>query len=79
MAARPVWGTECRVGGLVATRVVEAVVLGGGSGGRAREGAGEGMGLATQGEGTSWVTQRTLQSHCSHPTYGPESEEDLAP
>ena len=37
------------------------------------------MGLATQGEGTSWVTQRTFQSHCRHTTYSPESEEDLAP
>ena len=73
------WGTGCRVGWVVAARVVEAVVVGGGSGGRAREGAGEGMGLATQGEGTSWVTQRTFQSHCRHTTYSPESEEDLAP
>ena len=83
MATWPMWGTGCGIWGLMTARVVEAVILGGGIGWRAREGAGEGaregVGLATQGEGPSRVTQGTLQCDCSYTPESPESEGNLAP
>ena len=74
MATWPMWGTGCGI-----ARVVEAVILGGGIGWRAREGAREGVGLVTQGEGPSRVTQGTLQCDCSYTPESPESEGNLAP
>ena len=79
MATWPMWGTGCGIRGLMTARVVEAVILGGGIGWRAREGAREGVGLATQGEGSSRVTQGTLQCNCSYTPKSPESEGNLAP